>query len=184
MINLPIPARNSQADQLAILGLIAQLETSLPALLTLTDAERKSARRLGQNNFTLAERVAELGARFPVFFTLGHNVTEMRENFGQMEDLTAVVDAVSGILKKLADTLLVIEDRQFHIAHSYNHSALDGLRENVPSADYVVDELSGFFENFGPRPADEDAPDSNAPDSNSPNNNGGTNGGEAGAITP
>ena len=163
MINLQIPARNTQGDHLAILGLIAQIETSLPALITLSDDERLSARRLGEMNFTMAQRVAELGSRFPRFFILGHTLAEMQGNFGQHEDLTAVSDALQGMLKKLEDTLLVVEDRQFHIARSYKRAAIEGKKENLPDADYVVDELAGFFDNLGPGKGEEEAPDAPAP---------------------
>ena len=150
MVHLNLPPGGAASVPPPVTGFITQIQTFLSWLLTLTDKERASARSLGETNEAVAHRVAELGAQFPIFFALGHTSQEVTDLMALRERLITVSDALNGIVFKINDTMKVVDDRIFHVAHGYYSQAQYGQTENTPNADFVVNELAPFFANLGP----------------------------------
>ena len=150
MQNLPIPASISQADFNALMAHFDAINTLLSFLHTLTPKERESARRLGTVNMSMARKAEELGTQFPIFFTLGHTLPEMSGRFEMHLLLSEAANRTAELATRLEDTVLIIEDKIYHIGVNYYGAGQDGVSENIPGAELVVQEMSKFFENMGP----------------------------------
>ena len=150
MLKLPLPASISQADFNAIVANLDAMNTTLSFLHTLNDLERASARRLGVTNMAMARRVEELGPQFPAFYALGHSTAELTGLMAIQLQLNETMDRLNELASRIQDTILVAENKAFYNAHGYYDLAKQGVSENVPGAEFVVDELAPFFENLGP----------------------------------
>ena len=150
MQRLQIPATISQADYAALMGHYDAINTILSFLHTLTEAERASARRLGTVNMSMARKAEELGAQFPIFFTLGHTIAEMTSSFEMQHQLSEAANRATELASRLSDTTLIVEDRIYHMGVNYYGAAQSGVSENIPGAELAVREMSKFFEKMGP----------------------------------
>jgi hypothetical protein len=163
--NMPIPNISAQFTTAALAALktaIEALDAQFPALVTLTEDERKTLPRVGAAREAFCETALSGAATFPTVLPGFMSKAEWDKDdtyFTQLGELDVVLAAR---LQKLRDTRAAVGAERYRQARKW-YEAVKAAREYVPGLEDHYQELSEQFEGQGSGGEEEPPPGGGTP---------------------
>lgn len=149
--NMPVPNISAQFTAQALADLktaILALNAQFPALVTLTEEERKSLQRVGAGREDFCETSISGAAAFPTVLPGFLSKPEWDKDelyFTQLSELEPLVEALA---QKVSDTRAAVGAERYRTSRKW-YEAVKGAREDVPGLEAHYQDLSAQFEGQG-----------------------------------
>lgn len=136
---------------------IEALTPQFPALITLTEAERKSLPRVGAGRETFCETSFNGTGAFPSVVPGFISVPEWAKDETYFDQLAQVEVVLAALLGKVLDTKQAVGAERYRQARKF-YEAVKAAREDVPGLQPLYETLKEQFEGQGPNGEDEEPP--------------------------
>lgn len=136
---------------------IEALAPQFPALITLTEAERKSLPRVGAGRETFCETSFNGAGAFPSVAPVFLTAAEWAKDETYFDQLAQVEVLLAALLGKVQDTKQAVGAERYRQARKF-YEAVKAAREDVPGLQSLYETLKEQFEGQGGSGEEEEPP--------------------------
>jgi hypothetical protein len=141
----PITATIAPADVTAIKAAIATIQAKLPFLITLTDAERKSLSKIGQNSLSFVEHAQTGAANNPTILPGSFDAAGFSSHVDLFATLTDINTSIAQLADGVDDTRMAVGSEAMGEARSV-YEYVKAAAKTTPGLKPVADQLGERFQ--------------------------------------
>jgi hypothetical protein len=132
---------------------VQTIRTNMPFLLSLTNEERRSLPKLGDNRLALDEDASALMGQHPQFIPAFVDMAELAKDRALRIQVDTVRLSLEALLTDIEGTEMVLGSEMLMVFLAYYANAKEGAKRGVAGAQTVVDTLGKYFARSSRTPA-------------------------------